>query len=141
MRPDKAVVRKAIEDTRGNLSRAAARLGCSRTTLYCWVYQLDHFSTWYRCLSVDLPGYGRSATAQPGLTIADMAAMGVRCGQLGIGGEIAITPEFIEGIKADVARYHFHLITVLGLPDEALFCERLELFERFEPLNMPSPLT
>lgn len=40
----------------------------------CWVYQTDHLSTWYRCLSVDLPGYGKSATAQPGLTIADLAA-------------------------------------------------------------------
>jgi pimeloyl-ACP methyl ester carboxylesterase len=39
----------------------------------CWLYQMDHFSTWYRCISVDLPGYGKSPTAQPGLTIADMA--------------------------------------------------------------------
>lgn len=40
----------------------------------CWLYQMDHFSTWYRCISVDLPGYGKSATAQAGLTIADLAA-------------------------------------------------------------------
>ena len=40
----------------------------------CWLYQMDHFSTWYRCISVDLPGYGKSATAQPGLTIADLGA-------------------------------------------------------------------
>ncbi len=40
----------------------------------CWVYQTDHLSTWYRCLSVDLPGYGKSATAQPGLTVARLAA-------------------------------------------------------------------
>ena len=40
----------------------------------CWIYQMDHFSTWYRCFSVDLPGYGKSAKAQPGLTIADLAA-------------------------------------------------------------------
>jgi pimeloyl-ACP methyl ester carboxylesterase len=39
----------------------------------CWLYQMDHFSTWYRCISVDLPGYGKSATAQRGLTIADLA--------------------------------------------------------------------
>ena len=39
----------------------------------CWIYQMDHFSTWYRCVSVDLPGYGKSPTAQAGLTIADMA--------------------------------------------------------------------
>lgn len=39
----------------------------------CWIYQMDHFSTWYRCVSIDLPGYGKSPTAEPGLTIADMA--------------------------------------------------------------------
>jgi pimeloyl-ACP methyl ester carboxylesterase len=39
----------------------------------CWVYQLDHFSTWYRCIGIDLPGYGKSPTAQPGLTVADLA--------------------------------------------------------------------
>jgi pimeloyl-ACP methyl ester carboxylesterase len=39
----------------------------------CWLYQMDHFSTWYRCISVDLPGYGKSPTAESGLTIADMA--------------------------------------------------------------------
>src|SRR5947207_1017075 len=39
----------------------------------CFVYQMDHFSTWYRCVSVDLPGYGKSPTDEPGLTIADLA--------------------------------------------------------------------
>src|SRR4051812_14004108 len=39
----------------------------------CWVYQMDHFSTWFRCIGIDLPGYGKSPTAQPGLTVADMA--------------------------------------------------------------------
>lgn len=40
MRPDRAIVQKAIRDAAGNLSRAAAILGCSRQTLYTWVYQL-----------------------------------------------------------------------------------------------------
>src|SRR5205085_2196831 len=39
----------------------------------CWVYQMDHFSTWFRCVGVDLPGYGKSPTAQPGMSVADMA--------------------------------------------------------------------
>jgi pimeloyl-ACP methyl ester carboxylesterase len=39
----------------------------------CWVYQMDHFSTWFRCMGVDLPGYGKSPTAQPGMSVADMA--------------------------------------------------------------------
>lgn len=40
MRPDRAVVKKAIHDSGGNLSRAVALLGCSRQTLYTWIYQL-----------------------------------------------------------------------------------------------------
>lgn len=39
----------------------------------CWIYQMAHLSTWYRCIGIDLPGYGRSPTAQPGLTMADVA--------------------------------------------------------------------
>jgi pimeloyl-ACP methyl ester carboxylesterase len=39
----------------------------------CWIYQMDHFSTWFRCVSIDLPGYGKSPTAEPGMTQADMA--------------------------------------------------------------------
>jgi|SRR5581483_10021237 len=39
----------------------------------CWIYQMDHFSTWYRCVGIDLAGYGKSPTAQPGLSVADMA--------------------------------------------------------------------
>lgn len=40
VRPDRAVVKKAIDDAKGNLSRAAVLLGCSRPTLYTWIYQL-----------------------------------------------------------------------------------------------------
>ena len=39
----------------------------------CWLYQMDHMSTWFRCIGIDLPGYGRSPTAQPGLTMPDVA--------------------------------------------------------------------
>jgi pimeloyl-ACP methyl ester carboxylesterase len=39
----------------------------------CWLYQMDHFSTWFRCIGIDLPGYGKSPTAQSGLTMDDIA--------------------------------------------------------------------
>jgi len=40
MRPDRVVVKKALQDAEGNLTRTATRLGCSRQTLYVWIYQL-----------------------------------------------------------------------------------------------------
>lgn len=40
----------------------------------CWLFQMAHFSTWFRCVAIDIPGYGRSPMADPELTLADIAA-------------------------------------------------------------------
>jgi pimeloyl-ACP methyl ester carboxylesterase len=39
----------------------------------CWIYQMPRFSTWFKTIGIDLPGYGRSPTASPGLTMPDVA--------------------------------------------------------------------
>src|SRR4029078_12984460 len=39
----------------------------------CWIFQMAQMSTWYRCIDVDLPGYGKSPKARAGLTMRDVA--------------------------------------------------------------------
>ncbi len=39
----------------------------------CWVYQVARFATWFRVVTVDLPGLGSSPHATPGLTMTDLA--------------------------------------------------------------------
>lgn len=39
MRPERPIVKKAIEDAGGNLSKAAGILGATRQSLYTWIYQ------------------------------------------------------------------------------------------------------
>jgi pimeloyl-ACP methyl ester carboxylesterase len=38
-----------------------------------WMYQLTHLASWYRCAAVDLPGFGRSPKASPGITLDEIA--------------------------------------------------------------------
>lgn len=38
-----------------------------------WVYQMQHFSTWFRCMAIDTPGYGRSPSADDGVTADEIA--------------------------------------------------------------------
>lgn len=39
----------------------------------CWLYQMAHLSFWFQTIGIDLPGYGKSPSAEPGLTMPDVA--------------------------------------------------------------------
>ena len=39
----------------------------------CWIFQMAQMSSWFRCITIDLPGYGRSPRATEGLTMKDVA--------------------------------------------------------------------
>src|SRR5579862_3243415 len=60
----------------------------------CWIYQMAHLSTWFRCIGIDLPGYGRSPTSRPGLTMTDVAQA---CWEAV--DEVTIEPAIVAGIS------------------------------------------
>ena len=72
----------------------------------CWIYQMAHLSTWYRCIGIDIPGYGRSPTARDGLTTGDMAQACWEAIDDALPGEDAILVGCSVG--SQVAPYMYH---------------------------------
>jgi 3-oxoadipate enol-lactonase len=74
----------------------------------CWIYQMSHFSTWFRCSAIDLPGYGRSPTATVGLTMVDVAKA---CWQAIDDAYGAYEPVILVGLSvgSNVVPHMFHL--------------------------------
>jgi len=72
----------------------------------CWIFQLAHLSTWCRCISIDIPGYGRSPKADPELTMADMAEACWEAIDDALPGETAILVGCSTGAAISPYMYH-----------------------------------
>jgi pimeloyl-ACP methyl ester carboxylesterase len=72
----------------------------------CWIFQMAHLSTWYRCIAIDITGYGRSPKASDGLTMADMAAACWEAIDEALPGETAILAGCSVGSSIVPFMYH-----------------------------------
>lgn len=73
----------------------------------CWMYQMAHLSTWFQCVAIDIPGYGKSPTAEPGLTVRDMAQACWEAVDEAVGGGPAILVGCSTGSR--IVPWMFHI--------------------------------
>src|SRR3954462_15434399 len=74
----------------------------------CWIFQMAHLSTWFRCIAIDIPEYRKSPKATPELTRFDMAqACWEAVDEAGLGDEPAILVGCSVG--SSVVRHMYHL--------------------------------
>lgn len=129
--------------------------------LSCWIFQLAHLSTWFRCIAIDIPGYGRSPPADAGLAMTDIAEA---CWEILDGefpGEKAVLVGCSVGSALAVYMHHRRADRVLALvlsgagyqPDKAFAQGRIKsyseqgldyrwtyTFEDFSPAFRASPM-
>ncbi len=74
----------------------------------CWIFQMAHMSTWFRCISIDLPGYGRSPKAGAGLRMQDTAQACWEAIDEALPGEQAILVGCSVGSALVPHMYHLH---------------------------------
>lgn len=105
----------------------------------CWMYQAAYFSTWYRVVVIDLPGYGRSPAAKGiQLTMPDIARW---CWDAV--DRVGVDSAVVAGcsVGASIAKHMYHLETartrgvVLSgtgySPSKAFAAERIAQFREY----------
>jgi pimeloyl-ACP methyl ester carboxylesterase len=124
-----------------------------------WLYQTASFSAWYRCIAVDLAGYGRSPAVQPGVTTADHAqACWEVVDRFTTGGAIIHGNSMGSEIAMRMAHQHPERVAALilsgcGCPtrevflnwakryrDEGIALRHAQLLDHFAPAGQQSPL-
>ena len=73
----------------------------------CWIFQMAQMSTWFRCIAIDVPGYGRSPKCRKGVSMNDIAqACWEAIDEIARGPPIVASPaEFGKIIAEDTAKW------------------------------------